>query len=542
MDIHARLSRGASRIVFASNRHGNYDIFVMSAGGTATRLTENDADDVYPAWSPDNTKIAFQSYRDGQAEIYVMNANGSNPTRLTSYGDYDGMPAWSPDGAKIAFVRRSAGQSRIWVMDATGANPQQRSTQAISEGPAWSPDGTKIAYDADGNGDTWQEIWLMDASGANQRRVYDPPEGQTDAWVRSWSPDGRYVAFSRITWIQQGGNWYWTQAFLDAWDSANPSNTIRLSSTGLDWHPDWRSTDLQAPSSSVQALPAQSPAAFTVRWSGADIGGAGLKSFDVQVRNGAGGAWTDLRSNTTETSAGFTGIGGHSYFFRSRARDIAGNLEPWPADYDAMTTVEALAPSSAVLPLPATSRRQVLVRWAGSDSGGSGIQDYDVQVRSGSGAWTDWQMATTGTSAVFTGAAGVQHRFRVRARDRAQNLEAWPASADAVTLVYSWAIRGRVTDNRGVPVVGVGLATAPAAFQTATNDAEGQYSAYVAGELPATPQPGARRPTARCRPRRSRPIRTRRFTWCCRPPTTSCRTGASRTAPPAGSSAATCRR
>ena len=146
------------------------------------------------------------------------------------------MPAWSPDGAKIAFVRRSAGQSRIWVMDATGANPQQRSTQAISEGPAWSPDGTKIAYDADGNGDTWQEIWLMDASGANQRRVYDPPEGQTDAWVRSWSPDGRYVAFSRITWIQQGGNWYWTRAFLDAWDSANPSNTIRLSSSGLDWH------------------------------------------------------------------------------------------------------------------------------------------------------------------------------------------------------------------------------------------------------------------------------------------------------------------
>ena len=35
MDIYARLSRDATRIVFASNRHGNYEIFVMNADGTA---------------------------------------------------------------------------------------------------------------------------------------------------------------------------------------------------------------------------------------------------------------------------------------------------------------------------------------------------------------------------------------------------------------------------------------------------------------------------------------------------------------------------
>ena len=73
----------------------------MNANGSGqTRLTNNDANDIFPAWSPDGSKIAFQSYRDGQAEIYVMNANGNGQTRLTNHDEYDGQPAWSPDARK----------------------------------------------------------------------------------------------------------------------------------------------------------------------------------------------------------------------------------------------------------------------------------------------------------------------------------------------------------------------------------------------------------------------------------------------------------
>jgi len=69
----------------------------MNANGTAqTRLTDNEADDVFPKWSPDGQKITFHSLRDGNWEIYVMNADGSNVIRLTENPADDGYADWSP--------------------------------------------------------------------------------------------------------------------------------------------------------------------------------------------------------------------------------------------------------------------------------------------------------------------------------------------------------------------------------------------------------------------------------------------------------------
>jgi Tol biopolymer transport system component len=63
-------------------------------GATVTRLTSNTANDLFPAWSPDGTKIAFESDRAGNFEIYAMNANGTGVTRLTHNLAFDGEPAW----------------------------------------------------------------------------------------------------------------------------------------------------------------------------------------------------------------------------------------------------------------------------------------------------------------------------------------------------------------------------------------------------------------------------------------------------------------
>ena len=68
---------GREAIAFASNRDGNYELYVMNPDGTGqARLTRNLDTDLDPAWSPNGALIAFTTNRDGNNEIYRMDADG----------------------------------------------------------------------------------------------------------------------------------------------------------------------------------------------------------------------------------------------------------------------------------------------------------------------------------------------------------------------------------------------------------------------------------------------------------------------------------
>jgi TolB protein len=70
------------RIAFATDLHGDLEIYTMNPDGTGqVRLTNHPATDRAPAWHPSAPKIAFSTDRDGDVEIYVMNADGSGQTR-----------------------------------------------------------------------------------------------------------------------------------------------------------------------------------------------------------------------------------------------------------------------------------------------------------------------------------------------------------------------------------------------------------------------------------------------------------------------------
>ena len=72
------------RILFHSNRDGNYQIYSMNPDGAElTRITDDSYNDLYPVLSHDGSKVAFVSDRTGTDNIYVMNSDGSDIVRLT---------------------------------------------------------------------------------------------------------------------------------------------------------------------------------------------------------------------------------------------------------------------------------------------------------------------------------------------------------------------------------------------------------------------------------------------------------------------------
>ena len=481
-----RINPSHTRIAFSSFLDGYTElIYSMNLDGSDVTPISH-ISGYSPYWSPDGTKIVFGStWYQSEGEIYTMATNGYDLQPLTDNTVYDGMPSWSPDGTKIAYVSYVTGSYRVWVMNTDGTGAVQLSQEAYSGRPAWSPDGSQIAYDCDFDNDTWQELCLMNSDGSNRHMVFNPGGANTDALSWGWNPGGTSLTYTLVEWVFVSPYWYWNHAYLGCY-SIDPGGACFNVPDDLSWYPDWSSTDRQPPVTNMPALPAQVPYQFTVTWGGYDPGEAGITLYNVQARDGLGGAWTDWQPLTTATSASYTGLSGHTYYFRTQAYDNVGNVSAWTPDYQTLTSVETLAPETAVMGLPAFARNVVTVRWAGVDYGGSGIRDYDIQFSDPAlgGNWVTWLSHTTQTSEQFSGAAGHTYYFRSRATDEAGNVEAWPpGNGDAQTIFYDWLVDGIAMDILGAPIMGAEAAITMGEAGRVPSDFAGDYTSYGTAAL-----------------------------------------------------------
>jgi TolB protein len=91
------------QLVFISAKDGDWEIYKMGISGAGlVKLTDNNANDGAPTFSPDGRSIAFLSDRDGAWAVWVMNADGSGQRKLFSLdgplgGDWVGEKiSWAP--------------------------------------------------------------------------------------------------------------------------------------------------------------------------------------------------------------------------------------------------------------------------------------------------------------------------------------------------------------------------------------------------------------------------------------------------------------
>ena len=198
------VSPDGSKVAFASDRTGDWEIYVVGVDGTGlARVTFDRGNDARPVWSPDGSKIAFESDRNDNWEIYVANADGTNPTRLTDDPGADRNPVWSPDGSQIAFDSDRDGNTDVYTVNAEdGSEPTRITTDdAVDDQPTWSPDGARIAFRSWRDGDSeiyavnldMTDLNMTDLDMTDLARLTSSPGSDTRP---SWSPDGARILFS----------------------------------------------------------------------------------------------------------------------------------------------------------------------------------------------------------------------------------------------------------------------------------------------------------------------------------------------------------
>ena len=165
---------------------------VAASGGNAVALTMHEAHDYYPVWSHDGKSIAFASDRYGNFDVFVMPSEGGTPTRITNNSAADYPYDFSPDNQKIIFGSgRQISNNNIrfysprlfqnlYSVSVKGGKPILMSEAGV-ELAHYNSTGTQIIYqDRKGYEDPWRkhhtsavtrDIWVMDVNTKSYKKI-----------------------------------------------------------------------------------------------------------------------------------------------------------------------------------------------------------------------------------------------------------------------------------------------------------------------------------------------------------------------------------
>jgi tricorn protease len=183
-------SPDGTKLLFASERDGNYDLFTVepedpSSGWTGgfdwlwTTVVATPAEETGPAYSPDGTSIA---YVRGNGDLMVVATDGGSPREILTHflpPDFQ----WSPDGRWLAYsIEDMEANSDIWIVSVDGGEPYNVSRHPdFDESPSWSPDGRRLLWTSRRHGQDF-DIWGVWLTHADDQRT---PEQWLQVWKAS---------------------------------------------------------------------------------------------------------------------------------------------------------------------------------------------------------------------------------------------------------------------------------------------------------------------------------------------------------------------
>lgn len=223
--------------------HRGHLWLVPAAGGRAELLTAGSAHDSSPVWSPDGATVAFASDRHGNFDVFTVPAAGGPVRRLTTHSADEVPTGFSPDGRFVLFSAHRMDartnvqfpSSRVMPELYRVAVEPGREPEPVLTTPAlaarYDRGGRRLVYeDLKGYESLWRkhetfavahDVWLCDlATNAHTRLTTFAGEDRDPVWA----PDERSVFYLS----EQGGTSNVWRLPLDRGPGAAPEPVTRF--------------------------------------------------------------------------------------------------------------------------------------------------------------------------------------------------------------------------------------------------------------------------------------------------------------------------
>jgi Tol biopolymer transport system component len=177
------------------------DIFLMNTITQEVRqVTSNEWLDDGPVSSPDGRQLVFSSCPQNNCQLYSYRVSDGTSKQVTQLQVQAKFPTWcrAPGKNWIAFEARDSGShSSIWSLDLDSGQATELTPMVSDARPRWSPDCSQILFrrENDSTKNPW-DLFTYSIEDKNTQPVMVTP-GE-DEISFDWSPDGRWIAFTRV--------------------------------------------------------------------------------------------------------------------------------------------------------------------------------------------------------------------------------------------------------------------------------------------------------------------------------------------------------